>query len=188
MSSEREALRAERVFSFERLSGLFKALALSTRGLMARGTAQRYLGDTIFRGMGTVTSSAWYWSDHGPAHSRSQDPTSSSKPNSVEVTDVIRDATNCARAQLTISAHGGQSQSASGVFWDSFRLDLLLPLQLGVGTKGGGEHFVRAVQRALDNYKCQKFNHLTSLNFRTLSTPSIKERSPQCRLAPLPSR
>ena len=46
-----------------------------------------------------------------------------------------------------------------------FKPDMLLPNQLGVGSKGGVEPVVRAVQRALDDELPKSCTHLVSLDF-----------------------
>ena len=46
-----------------------------------------------------------------------------------------------------------------------FKPDMLLPNQLGVGSKGGVEPVVRAVQRALDDELPKSYSHLVSLDF-----------------------
>jgi hypothetical protein len=47
----------------------------------------------------------------------------------------------------------------------SNRRDFLLPYQFGVGSKGGVEPVVRAVERALEGSLDQPYTHLTSLDF-----------------------
>lgn len=47
----------------------------------------------------------------------------------------------------------------------TFKTDYLAPYQFGVGSKGGVEPIVRAVQRAAEGLTEQAFTHLTSLDF-----------------------
>jgi hypothetical protein len=47
----------------------------------------------------------------------------------------------------------------------AFKPDFLLPNQLGVGSKGGVEPIVRAVERSLDGSLPQAYTHLVSLDF-----------------------
>lgn len=46
-----------------------------------------------------------------------------------------------------------------------FKPDMLLPVQLGVGSRGGTEPIVRAVERALADDLPQRYTHLVSLDF-----------------------
>ena len=47
------------------------------------------------------------------------------------------------------------------------RSDFLLPTQFGVGTKGGVEPIVRAVENAMDfDHGYEHYNYLTSLDFK----------------------
>jgi len=55
--------------------------------------------------------------------------------------------------------------AAKSLLRKAFKPDFLLPTQLGVGTPGGVEPVVRAVERALEGSLDQRYTHLTSLDF-----------------------
>lgn len=58
----------------------------------------------------------------------------------------------------------------------TFKPDFLAPFQFGVGTKGGVEPIVRAVQRAVERSTDQAYTHLTSLDFsNAFNTADRKE-------------
>lgn len=54
--------------------------------------------------------------------------------------------------------------STKAILKTAFKPDFLLPNQLGVGSKGGVEPIVRAVQRGLDGTLPQQYTHLVSLD------------------------
>jgi hypothetical protein len=55
--------------------------------------------------------------------------------------------------------------ATKAILKSAFKPDFLLPNQLGVGSKGGVEPIIRAVQRGLDGSLPQRFSHLVSLDF-----------------------
>jgi hypothetical protein len=74
----------------------------------------------------------------------------------------------------------------------SKRHDFLLPYQFGVGSKGGVEPVVRAVERALEDTLDRPYTHLTSLDFQQRIQHSRQEghsrgTAPVCA-CPLPGR
>jgi hypothetical protein len=73
--------------------------------------------------------------------------------------------------------------ASKAILRHSFRPDWLLPLQFGVGTKGGVEPVIRAVQRALDSSLPQPFTHIASLDFsnafNTVSRQDIAQATRQ---------
>jgi len=63
-------------------------------------------------------------------------------------------------------------QSTQAILKVAFKKEFLLPSQLGVGSKGGVEPIVRAVDRGLEGSLPQDYTHLVSLDFsNAFNTP-----------------